>query len=194
MALCYIPKDNLQIPLPDWKFDGTWVAGGAVRDSILKEKISDIDVFGKTPEALERFIDDNLAGCKIIFNSKLLKTFVDKDGNKVQVIFRTYKSPEECLESFDYTICQFAYTGDQILCNPESLIHAHRKRLVINKIVARFSIDSLRRLQKYVKKGYTICNGGLADLARAIQSLNEKEIEEQIAYYPNGTERIIRFD
>jgi len=192
-TVCELSSNNLNIKLPSFSFEGTWIAGGAVRDSILGEQRSDIDIFGESKEALEKFITDNLSNARIVYDSELMKTYkLGKD--KIQVIFRPYQTITNCLDSFDYTICQFAYDGEKIFCNPESLIAIHRRALVVHRVHSEFSLDSLRRLQKYIKKGYTICNGGLADLARALQQLNIEQLEQQILFYPDGSPRLNRFD
>lgn len=192
MSLSEISKENLLYPLPELNLDKVWIAGGAVRSSLLGEKYSDIDVFGQTKEDLNAFVE-TLNGYKLVYNSENLRTY-KKGNDKVQVIFREYKSIKECLNSFDYTICQFAMNNDGLYCMPDSLIHLFRKRLVVNQINLDYAADSLRRMQKYIKRGFTICDGGIAQIMEAVRGATDEQIENAFSFYPDGTARVIRFD
>jgi len=194
MNLITLSKDNLRRAMPEFVFDGTWIAGGFIRDSILLEKHSDIDIFGVSKEKLDAFIESNLKNAKEIYSSDRMRTFM-KDGEKIQVIFLPYVSIETCLDSFDFTLCQFAWDGNTIICNPQSILDVFRKKIVVHKISTAFALDSLRRMQKYIKKGYTICNGGLKEFIDTIRAATQEEIDTQLDFYPDGkTPRIIRFD
>ncbi len=198
MDIVKISKDNLRRQLPEFQYGSCWLGGGAVRDSILLEKYSDIDIFGSSKEGLDTFIDANLKECKEIFTSDRMRTFT-KGNDKVQVIYILSETIEKCLDSFDFTLCQFAYDGNSVYCNPQSLVDIFRKRIVIHKLSNEFVIDSLRRMQKYIKKGYTICNGGLATFIETIRQATPEQIENQMDFYPDTKEgkrirRIMRFD
>lgn len=185
---------NLQIELPKFYY-GTdcWMAGGAIRDSLLGVIPSDIDIFGTSKEQLDDFIKNNLTSAKKIYEDNYVKSFIFGEW-KVQVIYRFFKNIDETLDSFDFTICQFAYNGESILCNPESLIHLFSKKLVVHKLNPKFCVDSLRRMQKYIKKGYSICGGGINDFVNTIRAADKEEIKQQLDYYPDGKVRIARFD
>jgi hypothetical protein len=193
MDIIKISKENLLLSLPEFKYDNTWIAGGAIRDAVLKEKISDIDIFGVSKDKLDLFIETNLKGCKKVYDSDILKTFI-LNGEKVQVIYRDYLSVQHCLDSFDYTLCQFAFDGKDILCNSQSLLDIFRKKITIHKIDPKFAVNSLRRLQKYIQKGYSICDGGLKRIVETIRETEQSDIDSQFEFYPDGKARIIRFD
>ncbi|MDA3856233.1 MAG: hypothetical protein PF569_08300, partial [Candidatus Woesearchaeota archaeon] len=134
----------------------------------------------------------NLSGIKPIYDKEDLKTFI-KAEQKIQLIYKENNvDKNSCMDAFDFTICQFAYDGKEITCNPESILHLKEKKLVMHKIP--FPYDTLRRLQKYIKKGYTICNGGLKEIGDAIRKMDQKEYDEQIQFYPDKSARIIRYD
>jgi hypothetical protein len=188
-----IHSNNFQNKLPEFQYSGCWLAGGAIRDCLLGKDWDDIDVFG-TAENLDLFEDKNLGKAKLIYDSPILKTFI-LDGNKIQLVNRGYTSEVECIDSFDFTITQFAYCGGpDILCNANSLVHLFRKKLVIHKLNPEFTLDSLRRMQKYIQKGFSICDGGLKEFIEAIRKLTPEQIEKQVTFYPNGGARIGRFD
>jgi hypothetical protein len=180
-------------PIKQFKFDGTWIAGGYIRDLIVGDKYNDIDIFGRNKESLDKFKDDNLANCKCLYDTPELKTY-DYQGTKVQLIYRFYPDIEACLESFDFTICQFAYDG-QLRCNAEAIVHLFNKQLIIHKLNGLYLLDSMRRMQKYIQRGYTICNDGLMQIITAARSASAEDIKKSFDYYPiTNTIRIRRWD
>lgn len=190
MELIRLRQEDLQLPLPQFDLRGCWLAGGIVRDSVLGAKASDADVFGKNSEAWQSFLDANQRG-KV---SRAPKMWSFKAELPVQIILREYASIEACLDSFDYTICQFAFDGEFAWATEAALVDTFRRRLVVHKITKEFALDSLRRAQKYIKKGYTACAGTLADIGRSFRDVSEEELQKQMEYYPSGLVRIVRFD
>lgn len=185
-----------------YKFDkipivpGVFIAGGAIRDSIIGEKYDDIDLFGDKgllEEQFKKLKDDNW---ELVYDTQDLKTF-KKEGIKVQIISRNdTRYIESCLNEFDFTVCQFAYSPDteKLFCNPDSIIHLYEKKLVLNPNGIPYPFDTLRRMQKYIKKGYTICNGGLAELGKYIREMSDEDLSSQVQFYPDKSVRIQRWD
>jgi len=173
--------------------EGCWVAGGAVRSWFTGEKTSDIDVFAKDEKTLLSFASANNLN-EVVQEAEKLITY--KYSPPVQLIKRYYPDVEATLDSFDFVICQFAWDGKKIYTTQEAIVSTLRKHLGVHKIQKEFALDSLRRMVKYVKKGYTPCMGTLRDVALVFQSIEKKEeIENQLQYYPNGAVRkIIRWD
>ena len=189
-----ISVQNLKTKLPIFNLlaYNVWMAGGVVRDCIIGEKYSDVDIFGSETN-LDRFKAAELKDFKLVHESDLLETY-QKDDLKVQLIYRDFESPEECIQSFDYTICMFAYDGVRIICEADAILHLFNKKLVVNKLSPEYVVSSLERMQKYIKKGYTICAGGIQELVSGIRFANQEQINSQFKYYPNGDVRIIYFD
>lgn len=187
-----IDKENLLYPLPELDLNNVFIAGGALRSSLLNERYSDIDIFSTENKHLDEFLA-TLLDWDLVYDAEKLKT-LKKGNDKIQLIYREYESIESCLNSFDFTICQFAMNNEGLYCNPESLIHLFRKKLVVHKINPEWAYDTLRRMQKYIKAGFTICDGGLVDIVNAIREASDEQIENGFSLYPDGTKRIIRFD
>lgn len=61
------------------------------------------------------------------------------------------------MESFDFTICQFALLKDKVYTGDMSLLDLGGKKLVPHKIT--FPVASMRRAIKYAKKGFYMCAG-----------------------------------
>src|SRR5271166_1310451 len=108
---------------------GPWIAGGAVRRTLQGENLnSDFDFFFHDVEQFEIFKVGLVAkGFRITATNdkntsfKAPGYFEDADGEGkgiwvpemcVQAInFRYYDSPEEIIDSFDFTLSQFVYDG-----------------------------------------------------------------------------------
>ena len=206
MKYCELPKDSLLTKLPNFVYIrdeekkdriNVVIAGGAVRDSLFGDEFSDIDVFGLTKEDLDLFVKLNLTkshGYKLVYFNDNLRTY-RKGKIKVQIIYREYEKLTDIIDLFDFTVCQFMYDGEKVICNPSALLDVYHKRIVINHLETLFVFDSLRRVQKYIKKGYTICNGGIKDILDKCRGLTQEEYDENVEFYPNTEEyRIIRFD
>ena len=206
MEYCELPKDSLLTKLPNFIYVrdeekkermNVVIAGGAIRDSLFGDEFSDIDVFGLTKEDLDLFVKLNLTkghGYKLVYFNDNLRTY-RKGKIKVQIIYREYEKLTDIIDSFDFTVCQFMYDGEKVICNPSALLDVYHKRIVINHLDPLFVFDSLRRVQKYIQKGYTICNGGIKDILDKTRELTQEQYDENVEFYPNTNEyRIIRFD
>lgn len=206
MEYCELPKDSLLTMLPNFVYVrdeekkermNVVIAGGAIRDSLFGDEFSDIDIFGLTKEDLDLFVKLNLTkghGYKLVYFNDNLRTY-RKGKIKVQIIYREYEKLTDIIDLFDFTVCQFMYDGEKVICNPSALLDVYHKRIVINHLEPLFVFDSLRRVQKYIKKGYTICNGGIKDILDKCRGLTQEEYDENVEFYPNTEEyRIIRFD
>ena len=206
MEYCELPKEGLLTKLPNFVYVrdeekkeriNVVIAGGAVRDSLFGNEYSDIDIFGLTKEDLDLFVKLNLSkghGYKLVYFNDNLRTY-RKGKIKVQIIYREYEKLTDIIDSFDFTVCQFMYDGEKVICNPSGLLDVHHKRIVINHLEPLFVFDSLRRVQKYIQKGYTICNGGIKDILDKCRGLTQEQYDENVEFYPNTNEyRIIRFD
>jgi hypothetical protein len=204
MEYCELPKDSLLTKLPNFNYVGedkkrlnVVIAGGAVRDSLFGDDYSDIDIFGLTKGELDSFVEINLSksqGYKMVYFNENLRTY-RKGKIKVQIIYREYEKLTDIIDLFDFTVCQFMYDGEKVICNPSGILDVHHKRIIINHLEPLFVFDSLRRVQKYVQKGYTICNGGIKDILDKCRELTQEQYDENVEFYPNTEEyRIIRFD
>lgn len=173
---------------------GSWVAGGAVRQWLTgDEKASDIDVFAESKEAAEKFMADRCSGWRRVASNPTATTM--KSGRLiVQVIHHYHDSIAACLDAFDFTLCQFAWDGEQAWATPNALISIARRHLAVHKIQAGFELDSLRRAFKYAEKGYKPCWGTFRDIANSLRTLDDEGVKRQVEMSPGGGSRIVRFD
>ncbi len=166
--LGYALEDRIELP------GGVWVAGGAIRRTLINAYLdSDVDFFFRDSHTFEEFVRKLESNPKISLliknekNSTYLFKYADKAGLekeiKIQLIFiQYYPTPEELLDSFDFTICQFATDGKTVWMGKYSLWDLGRRRLAVHKIT--YPVASVRRMMKYGGQGFTICSGCIKEL------------------------------
>jgi hypothetical protein len=93
----------LQKKLPDLALNNVYIGGGAIRDCLIGEKPSDIDVFGET-NALKQFEKDNFGDQQPDFSNGVVNNF-NFGGQKVQVCYRNLMKPEDFIRHVDFSIC-----------------------------------------------------------------------------------------
>lgn len=154
--------------LPATTPNGPWIAGGAIRRTLLQDDLnSDIDFFFRDAEQKQAFNDKLLeSGGWLISEKDHATTYgVKVDHNTVivqAVTMAYYPTVVDVIDSFDFTITQFAYDGKDLVCGPFSLWDLARKRLALHKLT--FGVSTVRRLIKYTRQGFTACGGVLASI------------------------------
>lgn len=166
------------------KIDG-YLAGGAIRRTFLSEATikSDYDFFFKNESAFtlaKNYWLSKTDSSIIRENEQNLSILCD--GKIIQLIkIAYYNTVEDLLNSFDYTICQFAIDLSEsnyfIYSSPTAMFDLGGKKLVVNKIT--YPVASLRRLIKYTQQGFYACEGCLKELL--LQS-REGDLDTNIVY------------
>lgn len=158
-----------------------WLAGGAIRRIITGQDIfeGDFDLFFDSQETYSEVFNTltKKMGAKPIretdFNTELS---LSDNGitYRVQLIFgQYYKSADELLNTFDFTLCMFAIqlpivglSQNEVICGDSSLYDVGRKRIVINNL--QNPVPSLRRLIKYTQQGFYACQGCLTEFLQMV--------------------------
>lgn len=172
--------------LPSLSEDGPWLAGGALRRTLLRqEPDSDFDFFFRDADQLAAFTADlDWLGMGKLRETEHHIHYRGRVGDSalpidVQCIrFAFYASAEEVIDSFDFTICQFAFDGINLTAGSYSLWDLGRKRLAVHRVT--FPVSSMRRVLKYASQGFKACNGCLATLLRA--TAENPALNTEIAY------------
>lgn len=159
--------------MPKLGLEGPWLAGGALRRTICGQvPDSDFDFFFRNEEQLKRFKgrledEDNLRLHLENEHQIEFRGTIDDEPVKIQLIrFAYYKTAEQVIDSFDFTICQFVFDGMTLTCGDYSLWDLARKRLAIHKVT--YPLSTMRRVLKYTNQGFTACSGCLTALLKAI--------------------------
>lgn len=172
--------------LPPIGLSGPWIAGGAIRRTIMaQEPDSDFDFFFRDADQLETFrMGLESRGFSLFRESEHhmhYRGHIDGDPmmRDIQLIrFQFYPDSAAVIDSFDFTLCQVAFDGMRLTVGDFTLWDLGRKRLAVNKIT--FPVSSMRRLLKYTRQGFYACNGALNELLRA--TANNPELRTDIAY------------
>jgi len=145
------------------------LCGGAIRRIILKQPLdSDFDFFFLENKHTENLFEaGNLLTknkFKKVVENQFAQTWVKNDF-KIQLILNKYKDIEAILDSFDFTICQFALHMGILHSGEYSLWDLGRRRLVPHKIT--YPLASMRRVIKYAQQGLYVCEGCIQTIMQA---------------------------
>lgn len=154
-----------------------WIAGGSVRNYFAGDySYTDIDVYFKDENNLNAAKDFFIQnGGEVKFDSDHAYNIKYK-GRDYDLIKHFFKNPQDSIDNFDFTVACVAVDNEKVYHHDTFFMDLAKRALVINELP--YPMSTLSRVQKYAKKGFTICKGGLYKLSRAIQlQLNEADSE-----------------
>lgn len=158
---------------------GTWVAGGAVRRWFTGEKQeNDIDIFCSNLSEYDGVADEFIKVNDLTERIRNERMVMFKNSPIQLLLQPRFTTSRETIEHFDFTLCQFAWIGGEIIATLEGVLSTLRNHLAVAKIQSGFEIDSLRRAFKYAKQGYQPCIGTVRDLATALNNAATADIEK----------------
>jgi hypothetical protein len=164
-----------------------WCAGGAIRRTLIKQPLdSDFDFFFRDADHLATWEAGLPSTLSLVRETEHHKHWRGTVGDSalpvdIQAIrFRFYPTAEAVIDSFDYTITQFALDGDTLVTTPEALWDLGRKKLAIHKVT--YPVATMRRMLKYTRQGFTACNGCISTLLRETAQSPEALAALDIAY------------
>lgn len=172
--------------LPTLSANGPWIAGGAVRRAVKGEKSidSDVDLFFANADQLSAAAKsmessgavkcaetEHVVGYSINFEGALIPVQLIRIGY--------YADAASLLDSFDFTICQFATDGESLIVGEFSLFDLARRRLALHRLT--YGVATVRRLIKYTRQGFTACGGVLADILESAVA-DPKAIGRSVEY------------
>lgn len=173
-----------------------FVAGGFVRSCITNEPINDLDVFCGSKEFARSvclaLVDQDLTRIHESENAFTLRGF----SFPIQFIHRwTFDMPEQCVESFDFTIARAAFWRGPVsgvwesACAPSFYADLAGRRLVYcNPVRNEEAGGSLLRVLKFYQRGYRIPLDSLGDvIARLMRGVSVSTV-----LTPGQKERIPR--
>ena len=174
IATCYGLMEHPLFELISYfeESDDYWIAGGAARAFMLNQPITtDVDFFYKTQEAFDAFVAkfgaDESKRLAATNHHTTFKVKVGETFYKVQAIkIGFYATVEECLESFDFTICQLAAHKGKLYVGQYTMWDLARKRLALHKLT--YGAATVRRLLEYTKQGFAACSGCIGSILEAV--------------------------
>lgn len=170
----------LPAPMPD----GPWIAGGAIRRTVMESPLeSDVDFFFRDEAQKAKFHEFMIEKGWLISEKDHATTYGIKSDNATVIVqavtISFYPNLESVLDSFDFTITQFGYDGKDLVCGPHALWDLSRKRLALHRLT--FGVSTVRRLIKYTRQGFTACGGVLASILEEVVAKPET-IHREVTY------------
>lgn len=167
--------------------NGAWCAGGAIRRTLIRMPLdSDYDFFFRDADHMaewEKKLPKTLKMVRETPHHKHWRGTIEGSELPVDIQaikFRFYASAAELIDSFDYTITQFAYDGETLTTTPMALWDLGRKKLAVHKIT--YPVATMRRMLKYTSQGFTACAGCMQQILRDTAASPEAMAELDIEY------------
>jgi len=169
-AILWCPELAGDAPVP------AYVAGGFIRAYFAGEMPSDMDLFcrsaGMADTTEERLVK---SGWQKVFETDRARTYerANEKGRarSVQVIRFAYAEPAEMISRFDWTVCaaalELSLGGAGMLVIHDNFFE-HLAGRVLHYNDSPRPLASLRRMVKYLRRGYHICDENLIRLAEAV--------------------------
>lgn len=191
-----------------------FVCGGCFKNIFAKEKIKDLDIFFRSEEdwrAAVQYFDERTVGYGFgddyltaetaeyyfKYENEKVKAYQEiKTGLSIELCRASFGTPEEIINSFDFTITKFAYYKEEVfdgdgenthletraMCNERFFEHLYLKRLVIDDKIP-FPMSTFDRTYRYAKYGYSPCKETKMKLATAINELSAEQIQVSDSLY-----------
>jgi hypothetical protein len=150
------------------------LAGGTFERLSNNEKINDLDLYFRTPVQAYKFCQDLRNNYNCVGTTK--RSILFKNSSKEipinVIIFKYFQDAKEILHYFDFECCKasFDFHTKEFYASPEYLLSIQTKQLIYSRSL--FPIGALIRLQKYVKRGYTIDYASLLRLYKDLKNLD----------------------
>lgn len=159
---------------------GVMLCGGTINSIFSSRKVNDLDFY--VQDNSNNQIGDLIKIMKEVYNYKVVHTSdnaitLTRKGHKgnlfeIQFITRFTGSPQDILDTFDYTIVQgvFDFKTNQFVLSDRFLVDVAKRQLVYTN-TSKYPICALYRTKKYIERGYTISGANLVAISLSIHAL-----------------------
>ena len=134
-----------------------WIAGGAITDCLMDKEIRDVDIFFPSEETKQMGKDVMLSlGARLVHEYPLgIKM---QKGSSLYDLVYLGSTPEECIKSFDYTVCSIAIDKKKkIYFDKDYFEHMSNMELhYVGNHPSKHYTNKSKRLRKYLRKGFII--------------------------------------
>lgn len=160
------------------------LAGGALTSIFTNKEVNDWDIYFQTKEGFFNFVRGiyrlnssdyaSLSTARVNHMTDRSILCVDGNQNNIQLIgFKTFNSPWNIFDSFDFTInmAAFDFQTETLTLHKDFLKHNSQRFLQVNE-KTDFPLISVLRVDKYRERGYTISK---AQMFRLLLAVNKKQ-------------------
>lgn len=189
--------------LPTVFNDDTFITGGCIVSLLKNTDVNDYDIYFKSVEKLDNFVNEILYSLKedIKFeNGKYtgyqefgsLEKYYEDGGkygvicitdnsitfkNKIQIITRFYGQPYCVHQNFDFVHCINYYDKDKLTLNTDALESILTNEL--KYVGSKFPVSSVLRLLKLTRQGWSV---GESELCKIIKQLHDLDLYNNDEY------------
>lgn len=156
----------------------TWLGGGAIRAAFANEEIADYDMFfGSSLAAAKVEVELESLGAETIFKCPQGKlTTMKYQGMKIQLITEFfYFDMNQLIDTFDITACRFATDGNVIVTRYSSIRDTWKRQINLHRV--DFPVATMKRIAKYIKKGYKLTNAAATSFVNGIYDRGRMHLE-----------------
>ena len=105
-------------------------------------------------------------------------------GRGLDLVRRFFPDAISCINEFDFTVTMAAVRNDGMFYYTDEFFeHLAYKVLIINRL--NYPLSTMKRVHKYLKKGFRICDGGMLKIAEAIKNTDIQEQLKPNELYPS---------
>lgn len=179
-------KDLIEPSLWDCLADnGCWIAGGACTSVFTNKEVNDLDIYFPSKEAFQKVMlalysydneyDVSYADGAIRHVSKKSILLKSHDQDVQFIVYKFFDSIEDLFRSYDFTInmCALNMKSEEFVSHELFMKHNAQKYLSFNP-ETDYPLVSALRVDKYVKRGYTISK---AQMMKILLAVNKKNID-----------------
>jgi len=188
--------------LPKPEAEGPWIAGGSVWKAIEGIPLDcDIDFFFSSPQQFEvylgmmrgvpystKILKESSNGYNTTFDFHIYERGKINKIQKIQFVCAVFcETPLKLIDSFDFTVCQFAFDGKTLYTGNDSFVHLKERKIVFHNI--RDIYATTAHLKKYVDRGFNIPSEESEKFEKLKKSPKPKTKANR-SIYPIGTVQI----
>lgn len=166
------------------------LAGGAITSLFTRKEINDYDIYFHSEEGFSHFMREiynintdamsDMRDCRVAnYTDRSILTKVSGDVDVQLIVYKFFeKGYIDIFNSFDFTVNMgaFHFKEEEFVFHPDFLKHNAQRMLSFNHNTDYPLISSLR-VQKYVKRGYTISKAEMLKVLFACVKKDYKDWE-----------------
>jgi hypothetical protein len=155
-----------------------FVAGGAIVNYVLNSPIADYDYFIKTDEGAAILREALVVGgFPLKAQTENALTIVLPSGHVVQLVTRFTGEPARVFKDFDFehTKCFYDFATTELVYNGDVI---RNRKLIYTGEKDRYTLNTLKRMAKFVRRGWNIDNASIINLHKACHNRDLNDPDE----------------
>ncbi len=177
-----------------------FISGGCFKNIFQGQKIKDIDIFSANEKDFVDAVNYYRKNDDYVDSYENLNTIAFKNTKtniRVELIRKTYGTPEEIISMFDFSITKFAYFKVKVITEVQGLNvetteykclhheyffeHLTCKKLVLEEKIL-FPVSTFERSYRYNKYGFGLCRESKVNLVNALREGEGGEVSQEMYF------------